>query len=117
MRVVVFGSRDFNNYIQLSKVLYKLNRTSPISTILSGCARGADSLAITWADFEGIAVERYPAEWNKFGKQAGFVRNRVMAENCDYGIAFWDGKSRGTKHMIDTCTSLSVPLEIIEYST
>ena len=68
--------------------------------ILSGGASGADLMGEQYAADRGYTVQRYPAQWNIFGKRAGLIRNRLMAENADALIAFWDGRSKGTQNMI-----------------
>ena len=70
--------------------------------MLSGTARGVDQAGEKWAVSRDIPVERYPADWTYYGKQAGYRRNEQMAEKAEALIAVWDGSSRGTKHMIDT---------------
>lgn len=72
------------------------------SVIISGTARGADSLGELWAHKQEIPCERYPADWKRFGKAAGLRRNEQMADAAEALIALWDGESRGTKHMITT---------------
>jgi hypothetical protein len=69
--------------------------------VVSGCARGADQLGERWADERGYPVKRFPADWHKHGKRAGYLRNEEMAGYATHLVAFWDGRSRGTKHMID----------------
>ena len=71
------------------------------TVILSGTARGADKLGERWAAENSVRLEYYPANWDRYGKSAGYRRNAKMAANADAMIALWDGKSRGTKHMID----------------
>lgn len=71
------------------------------TVVLSGTARGADRFGEEYAKENGLAVERYPAEWEKFGKSAGYKRNSLMATKAEALVAVWDGESRGTKHMID----------------
>lgn len=99
MRVIIAGGRDFNNYDLIEQTMAELNLE--IDYIMSGAADGADALGERWAENHQIPVKRYPAQWNKFGKQAGAIRNRTMAICGDYLVAFWDGKSKGTKIMID----------------
>lgn len=72
-----------------------------IDRIVSGCAAGPDSDAIEWAEMNEVPVDRFPADWDSYGKSAGFIRNAEMATIGDILLAFWDGKSKGTKHMID----------------
>jgi len=71
------------------------------TVILSGAARGADRLGECWAAEQGIACERYPADWDRYGKSAGYRRNVQMASCADALVALWDGASRGTEHMIE----------------
>jgi hypothetical protein len=71
-----------------------------IDEIVCGEARGADSLGRRWAIENNIPVASFPADWNKYGCSAGIRRNEWMGSYADYVIAFWDGESRGTKHMI-----------------
>lgn len=68
--------------------------------ILSGTARGVDLAGELWAHEHKLPVERYPADWST-GRGAGYQRNVLMAEHADALVAIWDGKSSGTKHMID----------------
>ena len=68
-------------------------------------APGVDTLAVRWANYHGYPLKEFPADWNKYGKAAGYRRNVEMAEYADLLIAFWDGKSPGTKHMIDIMKS------------
>ena len=72
---------------------------------MTGCARGADQIPYEYNNIinsnREIPIKEFPADWDKFGKSAGYVRNREMAEYCDAAIIIWDGKSKGTKHMID----------------
>lgn len=99
MRTIIAGSRT------ATKVSYILKAISEApwkpSVVVSGRARGADELGEQWAERNSIPVEYYPADWNKFGKGAGFIRNAEMANNAEALIVIWDGKSKGTKNMID----------------
>jgi len=99
MRLIIAGSRTFNDYDALCEALkqFKLNPT----LVISGTAKGADQLGEYWAKEHNIPIKRFPADWNRFGRKAGYIRNLNMAYNADALLAFWDGKSKGTKHMID----------------
>lgn len=102
MRVIIAGSRDFDDYALLKqKMDHFLSETPEEITIVSGGARGADSMGERYARERGYALARYPAEWGKYGKSAGYRRNAVMAANADALVAFWDGRSPGTRHMIN----------------
>ncbi len=99
MRTIIAGSRTATRLSQL----YQALEDAPwgVSVVLSGKARGADALGERWAKRFRIPVEEYPADWNKFGNGAGYIRNAEMADNAEALIALWDGESKGTKHMID----------------
>ena len=115
MRVIVAGGRDFNDADRLTYILdgdFGLDRRD---TILSGMARGADSLAVEYANEAPTKLERYPAEWDKYGKSAGYKRNEQMAKLAEMLIAFWDGKSRGTKHMIDIALREGLEVHVYRY--
>lgn len=103
MRIVIAGSRNYEDYDEakqyIDSVIQKIGKDKII--IMSGGCRGADMLGERYARENGCLLERYPAQWDKYGKAAGIKRNMVMAESCDYAICFWDGKSRGTKAMIE----------------
>lgn len=99
-KVVVAGSRNFNDYKKLCDVLDDLNLT-PEDEIVSGTARGADKLGEKYAEEHSIKIKRFPADWDKYGKRAGYLRNEEMAKYCTEGVIFWDGESKGTKHMIN----------------
>jgi len=74
----------------------------PITEVVSGGAKGVDRLGELWAQKRNIPITRFPAEWNKYGKRAGYIRNKEMALYADALLAIWDGESKGTKHMIDS---------------
>ena len=99
MKTIIAGSRGVKLYRQIVEAVE--NSEFDISCVISGTARGADRLGEDYAFKNDIACERYPAEWDKHGKSAGYIRNTLMADNADALIAIWDGESRGTKHMID----------------
>lgn len=117
-KVIVAGSRGFNDYRLLrencNSALREKKKTHNI-IIVSGHAKGADAFGEKYAKDEGFDLEIFPADWKKFGKAAGFRRNEQMAEFADALIAFWDGKSHGTKHMIDIATEKGIKVKVIEY--
>ncbi|MBQ6825554.1 MAG: DUF2493 domain-containing protein, partial [Clostridia bacterium] len=80
--------------------------------IVSGAARGADAIGERYAKENGFRIEKYPADWEKYGKSAGPIRNKQMAEISDYVICFWNEKSKGTKSMIDYAKKLNKPVKI-----
>ena len=130
LRVIVAGSRDFNNYQLLSdKIMDYLENIDDKNLIenpkqikfISGTARGADVLGEQFAYTWGYDVVRFPADWDGLGKRAGYVRNAEMAKYAiadgNYGvlIVFWDGKSKGTKHMIDLAEKNGLEVHIVRF--
>ncbi len=114
-RIVVAGCRNFNDY-ELAKeyidfCISEIKKTYELIFISGGC-RGADALGERYALENGFEIERCLADWGKFGKSAGPIRNEIMAEKCDYIICFWDGKSRGTKSMINLGIKKGKPVRI-----
>lgn len=117
-KIVIAGGRDFLDYNLLREKVNKILQEKRVThkiVIISGCARGADTLGLRYASENVFDVEEYPAEWDKYGKKAGYMRNVEMAENANALIAFWDGKSKGTKHMIDIATERNLPIRVIKY--
>lgn len=102
MRVIIAGSRTFNDYHFFLQKINELAAQIDITEIISGMAKGPDLMGVQWGLQNNIPIQEFPANWDKYGKSAGYIRNVEMAEAADYLIAFWDGKSKGTKHMIDT---------------
>lgn len=116
-RVIVAGSRDFSNYRLLAVTLHNLFLSIEIPImIVSGGARGADRLGERYARDHGYEIDYHPANWDLYGKSAGFRRNKEMAECADALIAFWDGRSKGTKHMISTARRYGLKVTVIDYS-
>jgi len=114
MILLIAGSRDFTDYEWLSEVVTQvLSETIDEVTVLSGTARGADQLGERFAEERGLEIIRCPAEWERYGKSAGYKRNLVMAKVATHAIIFWDGESRGTRHMINLCTDTGVKLRVI----
>jgi len=105
MKVIVAGSRGIKKYEQVEKIIEKAIADGlQITQIVSGGAKGVDTLGETWAVKKGVNIKRFPAEWDKYGISAGHIRNRQMGDYADALIAVWDGKSKGTKGMIDYAT-------------
>ena len=117
-KIIIAGGRDFMDYNLLKEKVNKILQEKRVThkiVIISGCARGADTLGVRYASENAFDVDKYPADWDKYGKKAGYMRNVEMAENADALIAFWDGKSKGTKHMIDIATERNLPIRVIRY--
>ena len=114
--MIIAGGRDFQDYslLQRSMDVY-LSDVHDEILIISGRAKGADSLGERYADERGYAVKAYPADWHQYGKAAGFIRNEEMAKNADALIAFWNGQSRGTEHMIKMAQKYSLKNIVVIY--
>ena len=112
-RLVVAGSRDINDYTRLSKELDQHLIGMSNVTIISGTAKGADQLGERYAAEHGLKIERFPADWEKYHKSAGPIRNQQMVETADAVIAFWDQESAGTKNLIECAHKANVACKII----
>jgi hypothetical protein len=116
--IVVCGSRGFNDYklleTKLNLYLSNIEEREKI-IIVSGGANGADLLGETYAIANKYPVLKYPADWIKHKKTAGFIRNAEMIKIATHVIAFWDGKSTGTKHAIELATHKKIPLRVVKY--
>lgn len=99
----------------LKEKLDSLIKNKDKTEIVSGTARGADLLGEKYATENEIQIKRFPADWNRFGKSAGYKRNEEMANYADACICFWDGKSRGTKSMIDLAEKYKLKTIVIRY--
>lgn len=114
-RVIVAGGRDFTDYPTLRDMLDKVLVNLDNVVIVSGSAHGADRLGEQYAKQRGLKLVMFPADWESNGKAAGPIRNRMMAEYSDYLVAFWDGKSKGTKNMIDTAREEGLQVRVKFY--
>lgn len=99
MKTIIAGSRNIINIHYLIDAIEEIDWE--ITEVVCGKARGADHLGELWAQFNNIPVKEFPANWNKFGRSAGYKRNAEMANYGEALIALWDGGSRGTKSMIE----------------
>jgi len=116
MKVIIAGGRDFDNYDFMCYHINKLIESGlEIEEIVSGCARGADTLGLVFATRNNIPVKRFPANWDAYSRRAGILRNEDMGDYADYLIAFWDGQSRGTKHMIEYMKKIGKHGVVINY--
>lgn len=115
MKVIIAGGRDFDDYQSLRNYCQKILRNQEEVEIVSGTARGADTLGEKFAKESKYPIKRLPADWDKYGKSAGYKRNAEMAEYADGLIAFWDGKSKGTKHMIDLAERAGIGVRVFSY--
>lgn len=108
MRVIVAGGRDYGKRKGEINALFsdldRIREKHPDRQleIVGGTARGADALGERWARDRGVPLARFPADWGRYGKAAGFVRNQTMAWYGTHLVAYWDGRAKGTGHMIET---------------
>jgi hypothetical protein len=117
MNLIIAGGRHFNDYqLALDKFNELFNESfDEVDCIFSGCAKGADLIGERIAAEKGIQVSRFPADWDYYGKKAGILRNENMAEWADCLLAFWDGISTGTKHMIEYARSQGLEVYVVIY--
>jgi predicted Rossmann fold nucleotide-binding protein DprA/Smf involved in DNA uptake len=109
MKIAIVGSRDYPNLQQVSQYVQTLPN---YTVIVSGGARGVDRTAEQAARRCGLETDIYPADWNRYGKSAGYRRNAEIVAACDVVVAFWDGKSRGTSHTLDLARKAGKPITI-----
>lgn len=119
MKILICGGRDFNDedlmVENINQLLDELGLVEAQITIISGMARGADLMAYELALHNGIETIVMPADWNKYGKSAGFIRNLQMLNHADYVLAFWDNKSKGTEHTIVNAQKRNITVKVINY--
>lgn len=116
---LVVGSRSFDDYALMKDKLDVLLRNQTKIVIVSGGAKGADTLAEQYAKDKGYQTIVFPAKWDEHGKSAGYIRNAEMHEfisrfskrGC---VAFWDGKSKGTKHNFELAERYNTPLKVVK---
>lgn len=112
-KIAVVGSRDFNDYEYLKSRLLKHFKNDDV--LVSGGCRGADKLAERFANEYDFSTEIFPAEWDKYGRIAGFKRNKLIVEASDIVIAFFDGKSAGTNSTIKLAQDSGKTVKIYYY--
>ena len=115
LKIIVAGSRSFNNYQLLQEKLNFYIGNHQDVEIVSGTARGADRLGEQYAIAKNFAIKRFPADWEKYGKRAGYLRNEQMAKYSTHAVIFWDGKSRGTASMIELCKKYQLNYRVIKF--
>ncbi len=121
MKVVIAGSRTYINvhgdnvvFDDLKKVAHAVYESEFfITEIVSGGARGVDTLGEKIAEGINVPVKRMPADWDTYGKRAGYLRNTDMAEYADAAVIVWNGESKGTKHMISEMERLNKPYHLV----
>lgn len=122
MRLIVAGSRTIP---ETQEALSRLNTfiiknfgmdaASKIEFLISGTARGADRVGERWAEHNSVPVHQFPADWDNLGNRAGLIRNEEMAEVGTHLIAIWDGRSRGTMHMINIARRKGLKVHVLNW--
>ena len=102
MKTIIAGGRNIVSLLVAKQAIK--DSEFVITEVVSGTARGADTLGEEYADNNGIPIKPFKPDWDKYGKRAGFIRNADMGNYAQGLIALWDGKSKGIKHMIDYAT-------------
>jgi hypothetical protein len=133
IRLIIAGGRDFDDYKKLKTETFRVMRevaqkftgkptlNKQLLTIISGMANGADKLGAQLAKEFELNLKEFVANWDRYGRRAGYMRNVDMAkfasESNAHGvlIAFWDGQSKGTKHMIDTAKKTGLDVHVVQY--
>lgn len=110
MKIAIVGSRDFKDKAKVVEYVTSLDKDD---WIISGGARGVDRWAEETAKLLNMRFTIYHADWDTYGKRAGFLRNIDIVKQCDRLVAFWDGKSKGTEHSINLAKTAGKPVEII----
>lgn len=131
MKLIVAGGRNLTNYVFVKRTLdYFTSKVSePIEIVSGACSSGkhtftrkdgtkvygADGLGERWAEEKGYVVYPFPAQWDLHGKQAGYFRNKEMAEYGTNCVVFWDGESKGSKMMYELATQYKLPTKLVLY--
>ena len=114
-RVAVAGCRQYENYEEAKEYIElcisEIRKKYTLIFVSGGC-RGADALGERYAAENGLKTEKYPADWEKYGRAAGPMRNKKIAEISDYIICFWDGQSKGTKSLLRFAEKSQKPVKI-----
>ena len=114
-KLIVAGTRTFNNKpLAFHKIAHLTSKQTDVE-IVCGEARGADTLGKLYANNNLLKLTSFPAEWDRYGKAAGYIRNDAMAKYADGLLVFWDGKSRGTMHMIKLAYKHKLKVKIVKY--
>jgi hypothetical protein len=114
-KIIVAGGRDFQKWDLLKETLDDYLKDVGNPEIVSGAARGADTLAVKYAKLNNIPFVLFPAKWDIHGKAAGPIRNTEMAKYANRLVCFWDQKSKGTKNMIETARKNNLEVKVVFY--
>ena len=115
IKVIIAGGRNFDDFNKLCQVCDEFLQGQNNIEIVSGAYKGADLLGERYAAERNYQIKQFPADWRRYGKSAGLKRNTEMAAYADILIAFWDGKSKGTKNMIDLATQAGLKVKVFYF--
>ena len=115
MRLIVAGGREFSDAKMADEKLSHLTQRYNEVEVVCGMARGADTIGRLWAEKNAHKVKKFPAEWDIYGKAAGYRRNEAMAEYATHLVAFWDGRSKGTEHIINLARRKGLKVRVVKY--
>lgn len=110
MRLIIAGSRTIKQSEDQICALLNSHNIQEVTEVVCGMAYGIDQSGKEWADNYSIPVAPFPADWDKYGKAAGHIRNKEMAEYADALLLIWDGESKGSKNMKETMLKLGKPV-------
>ncbi len=115
IKVIIAGGRNFEDFDKLCQVCDEFLQDQNKVEIVSGAYKGADLLGERYAAERNHTIKQFPADWRRYGKSAGHKRNIEMAAYADALIAFWDGESKGTKHMIELATQAGLIVKVFYF--
>lgn len=116
VKLIIAGSRHIN--LTKEYIHAQLPNHQRVTRVISGGARGVDLAGEAWAEWQGLPYVRFVPGWGLHGQRyAAYVRNHDMGYYADCLLAIWDGKSRGTRHMIETMKDLGKPYKVVIYQT
>ena len=115
MKIAIVGSRTFSDYNLLERHINDIAKSFNIIKIISGGANGADTLGEKYANINKIPTLILKPDWGKYGKGAGYIRNKDIINSSDKVVAFWDGKSKGTLNSINLAKKQNKLIQMIEF--
>lgn len=113
MKTIIAGSRSYTNTREFFILIGSVPWVGGVTEVVSGCAKGPDTMGELWAEYFSLPITKFPANWTKYGRGAGHIRNAEMAEYADALIAFWDGVSAGTANMINLAKAKGLKTHVI----
>ena len=117
LKLGVVGSRNFSDYSLMKEKLDEIKKQTDMLIIVSGGSKGADNLAEQYAKENDLQCIVHKADWNRYAKAAGMIRNRQIVDTSDELIAFWDGTSRGTQNTIRLANQNNKKIKVVLYES